>query len=38
MERHPRARGDPVLGAHLDSRVRGNDQQVQSVLEALQSA
>jgi hypothetical protein len=38
MERHPRASGGPVLGAPLDSRVRGNDPQVQRVLEALQRA
>ncbi len=29
--RHPRASGDQVPGASLDSRVRGNDQQVQTV-------
>lgn len=28
MKRHSRAHGDPVLGASLDSRVRGNDQRV----------
>jgi hypothetical protein len=37
-ERHPRWRGDPIFGALLDSRVSGNDQQAQRVLEALQRA
>ena len=38
MERHPRASGDPVLGALLDSRVRGNDHPfVHPVMSAFQS-